>query len=249
MTAVAALAYHEPTDHSFAALPGTSPFGAGPGAVRPAPGRFQGRVDVARPARGSEWGYGSTDHRHAIAAAGADDGPPLRRLEWRTPDVDRPISTYIPATLRPWNHPIRCSLSLQIGNFGAIAQLAERLDRTQEVGGSNPPSSTLFFPANGHLLCPPSLGLLRKRQPLCGRCGAFYWALVPVIGGNPRISMCSGSRICRGFTANFEPTSAWNPHRRSAVRVAKPPIPLHRRDSGDLVRAAWPSRRHPRNRR
>ncbi len=24
---------------------------------------------------------------------------------------------------------------------GAIAQLAERLDRTQEVGGSNPPSS------------------------------------------------------------------------------------------------------------
>ena len=25
--------------------------------------------------------------------------------------------------------------------LGAIAQLAERLDRTQEVGGSNPPSS------------------------------------------------------------------------------------------------------------
>ena len=30
---------------------------------------------------------------------------------------------------------------LLIGYFGAIAQLAERLDRTQEVGGSNPPSS------------------------------------------------------------------------------------------------------------
>lgn len=28
---------------------------------------------------------------------------------------------------------------------GAIAQLAERLDRTQEVGGSNPPSSTQKF--------------------------------------------------------------------------------------------------------
>jgi hypothetical protein len=27
---------------------------------------------------------------------------------------------------------------------GAIAQLAERLDRTQEVGGSNPPSSIDF---------------------------------------------------------------------------------------------------------
>jgi hypothetical protein len=51
------------------------------------------------------------------------------------------VSPYIPATLRPWNHPIRSRFSLQIGHFGAIAQLAERLDRTQEVGGSNPPSS------------------------------------------------------------------------------------------------------------
>jgi hypothetical protein len=32
--------------------------------------------------------------------------------------------------------------SLQIRDFGAIAQLGERLDRTQEVGGSSPPSST-----------------------------------------------------------------------------------------------------------
>src|SRR3954471_12781969 len=31
--------------------------------------------------------------------------------------------------------------------FGAIAQLAERLDRTQEVGGSNPPGS--IFRARG----------------------------------------------------------------------------------------------------
>ena len=31
------------------------------------------------------------------------------------------------------NFPVR--------SLGAIAQLAERLDRTQEVGGSNPPSS------------------------------------------------------------------------------------------------------------
>jgi hypothetical protein len=29
----------------------------------------------------------------------------------------------------------------QTAQPGAIAQLAERLDRTQEVGGSNPPSS------------------------------------------------------------------------------------------------------------
>ena len=29
-------------------------------------------------------------------------------------------------------------------HLGAIAQLAERLDRTQEVGGSNPPSSIDF---------------------------------------------------------------------------------------------------------
>src|SRR5689334_6974096 len=53
----------------------------------------------------------------------------------------RPIPNHIPATLRPCTHPIQSSLSLQIGHFGAIAQLAERLDRTQEVGGSNPPSS------------------------------------------------------------------------------------------------------------
>ena len=31
--------------------------------------------------------------------------------------------------------------------LGAIAQLAERLDRTQEVGGSNPPSSIYEEPA------------------------------------------------------------------------------------------------------
>jgi hypothetical protein len=30
--------------------------------------------------------------------------------------------------------------------LGAIAQLAERLDRTQEVGGSNPPSSIAEMP-------------------------------------------------------------------------------------------------------
>ena len=31
-------------------------------------------------------------------------------------------------------------------HHGAIAQLAERLDRTQEVGGSNPPSSIAEMP-------------------------------------------------------------------------------------------------------
>ncbi|CCQ90277.1 hypothetical protein NITGR_270037 [Nitrospina gracilis 3/211] len=29
-------------------------------------------------------------------------------------------------------------------NFGAVAQLGARLNRTQEVGGSNPPSSTFL---------------------------------------------------------------------------------------------------------
>jgi hypothetical protein len=105
------------------------------------PGRFQGGTKLARPVRVSESGHGSTDHGHPIAAAGAGGESPLRLLEWRISDVDRRISPYIPATLRPWYHPIRSSLSLQIGHFGAIAQLAERLDRTQEVGGSNPPSS------------------------------------------------------------------------------------------------------------
>ena len=37
-------------------------------------------------------------------------------------------------------------------NPGAIAQLGERLDRTQEVGGSSPPSSTHKRPAHAGLL-------------------------------------------------------------------------------------------------
>ena len=108
------------------------------------PGRFQVVANLALPTRGSESESRSTDHEHPIAVTGPRDQSPLRLLEWRISDVDRRISTYIPATLRPWKHPIRRSLSLQIGHYGAIAQLAERLDRTQEVGGSNPPSSTLF---------------------------------------------------------------------------------------------------------
>src|ERR1700752_2811833 len=39
------------------------------------------------------------------------------------------------------------SVSLQSGRLGAIAQLGERLDRTQEVGGSSPPSSIARRPA------------------------------------------------------------------------------------------------------
>ena len=38
----------------------------------------------------------------------------------------------------PWMRVSRATLSV----LGAIAQLGERLDRTQEVGGSSPPSST-----------------------------------------------------------------------------------------------------------
>src|SRR5258706_15949478 len=40
------------------------------------------------------------------------------------------------------DHRGRTSLATLMGPHGAIAQLGERLDRTQEVGGSSPPSST-----------------------------------------------------------------------------------------------------------
>jgi hypothetical protein len=117
------------------------PFGAGAEPLAQRPGRFQVVANLARPAHGSESEPRSTDDGPPIVLLAAGGQSPLRLLEWRISDVHRRITTYIPATLRPWYHPIRSSLSLQIGHFGAIAQLAERLDRTQEVGGSNPPSS------------------------------------------------------------------------------------------------------------
>src|ERR1700712_548458 len=96
--------------------------------------------------------------RAASTRSASQIAPALQRLS----PAHRAISTHIPATLRPWTHPIRSSLSLQIGHFGAIAQLAERLDRTQEVGGSNPPSSTLF-PCNSGIVGDPLGSYLGKR--------------------------------------------------------------------------------------
>ena len=50
--------------------------------------------------------------------------------------------------------------------FGAIAQLAERLDRTQEVGGSNPPSSTVRRPCkSGASALRASAAILPYRPP------------------------------------------------------------------------------------
>ncbi len=45
--------------------------------------------------------------------------------------ISMSVRATLGARLRPWPPP------------GAIAQLGERLDRTQEVGGSSPPSSIL----------------------------------------------------------------------------------------------------------
>ena len=39
----------------------------------------------------------------------------------------------------------RGNLTMRVKNFGAIAQLGERLLCTQEVGGSIPPGSTMIF--------------------------------------------------------------------------------------------------------
>src|SRR5262249_18416679 len=55
---------------------------------------------------------------------------------------------------------------LQIDTSGAIAQLAERLDRTQEVAGSNPASSTGGRPwIVGSSAFRRSTGIRRHRPP------------------------------------------------------------------------------------
>ena len=48
--------------------------------------------------------------------------------------------------------PSRTDERLSLTGPGAIAQLGERLDRTQEVGGSSPPSSTPRTPASAGVL-------------------------------------------------------------------------------------------------
>jgi hypothetical protein len=61
----------------------------------------------------------------------------------------RPISRIpkpIRCKLRPLPAAPQTLFSCKTATYGAIAQLAERLDRTQEVGGSNPPSSTHRHP-------------------------------------------------------------------------------------------------------
>src|SRR5215211_4492615 len=65
----------------------------------------------------------------------------LRKLTWipRGEQPTRaPAAAGDPATIG-W--PSRADLLLRTAHRGAIAQLGERLDRTQEVGGSSPPSS------------------------------------------------------------------------------------------------------------
>src|SRR3954453_15994555 len=52
-------------------------------------------------------------------------------------------------TIRTKNRPSRARKLIELHYvpvLGAIAQLGERLDRTQEVGGSSPPSSILEAP-------------------------------------------------------------------------------------------------------
>ena len=54
-----------------------------------------------------------------------------------------------PPRLKPASPLPSTCFSYRRGACGAIAQLEERLDRTQEVGGSSPPSSIALNPATG----------------------------------------------------------------------------------------------------
>src|SRR5215211_6870378 len=88
----------------------------------------------------------------------------LRKLTWipRGEQPTRaPAAAGDPATIG-W--PSRADLLLRTAHRGAIAQLGERLDRTQEVGGSSPPSSTPRTPAPA--------GVLAFRRPI--EAGGFW---------------------------------------------------------------------------
>lgn len=87
---------------------------------------------------------------------------------------------------------------------GAIAQLAERLDRTQEVGGSNPPSSIFERPCKSHHQ-PPSVGprkpdgelLLTQTQEPAARSNRPSWS-APATSSIFRPSQYSLCRSIRG---------------------------------------------------
>jgi hypothetical protein len=85
------------------------------------PDRWHRRAARRRPPACRSAGRGRDDLR-ASAAVGPASGPPAR------------------PSARP-ARPSRTPSLATIGPPGAIAQLGERLDRTQEVGGSSPPSS------------------------------------------------------------------------------------------------------------
>ena len=73
------------------------------------------------------------------------------------------------------------------GGHGAIAQLEERLDRTQEVAGSSPASSTAEKPRYGEvswLGTPPT-------PFLSGGLGSDLEAVVPLSGSD----RCSGGPV------------------------------------------------------
>src|SRR5580704_10873868 len=78
---------------------------------------------------------------------------------------DRPAAGNCPGLRLPaggarsdytWLH---CAFAMR----GAIAQLGERLDRTQEVGGSSPPSSIPKDPAKQDLFVCPDARRCRRR--------------------------------------------------------------------------------------
>src|SRR6185312_13746769 len=110
------------------------------------------------------------------------------------------LPSRIPARLPPCTNPTHRRSSLQIGHLGAIAQLAERLDRTQEVGGSNPPSSI----ASNPLQTGTFASALPLKPPLDSQ---HFWALVPKI---PPI--CGDRSRFRGIAAGLGKLAAprWN---------------------------------------
>jgi hypothetical protein len=115
--------------------------------------------------------------------------------------------------------------------LGAIAQLGERLDRTQEVGGSSPPSSiegsscksaTFCLTSQAFWVAPAELGITVRHHLAVRRRGSSNG-----VHGNPldpRVS--SGDRSTWGIYGALRPTdhlarSSWS-HPSAGEDVASP---------------------------
>ena len=140
------------------------------------------------------------------------------------------------------------SKRLSLTDPGAIAQLGERLDRTQEVGGSSPPSSTPRTPAGAGVLA-----FERSVQVAADRCVSAFLArsLARSRPDRARFSRTSGSdaepsgdAVCSGriearIWVSSPPRSRWSNARPISSRSRR--LRRGHRFRGSPWSPAWPT--------